>query len=63
MALNQELMRGGCIMSALYCSGCTRSRQVTQATGLDEGDEDDAECVICHAYVRESAVECDCCPR
>ena len=49
--------------SVLLCTGCTRSRQVTQDTGLDEGDEDDAECVICHAYVRESAVECDCCPR
>jgi hypothetical protein len=30
---------------------------------MDEGDTDDTECVICHLYCHESAVECDCCPR
>ncbi len=30
---------------------------------MDESDTDDAECVICHAYCHESAVECECCPR
>lgn len=44
-------------------AGCQKSRQVSQDVGMDAGDEDDCECVICHAYVRESAVECDCCPR
>jgi histone demethylase JARID1 len=29
---------------------------------MDEGAADDAECVICHLYCHESAVECECCP-
>ncbi|CAL8461880.1 g1411 [Coccomyxa elongata] len=47
----------------LWSQGCLRSRRVTQEVGMDEGDTDDAECVICHAYCHESAVECECCPR
>jgi histone demethylase JARID1 len=29
---------------------------------MEPGDKDDAECVICHLYCRESAIECGCCP-
>ena len=38
------------------------SRRLEQPLGVADGDTEDAECVICHAYVHEAAVECACCP-
>lgn len=58
----QRIQEEECILrSKLWGEGLRRSRQVEQEIGMQAGENEDPECIICRSPLHISALECDCC--